>query len=102
MTSFENLMFWYLDSDNDVLCIQNQEELDDYLQSESSPLKLAIASSYDEGRIELESNNYACRNSTSVNSGNLAQSSYVKIPSQPNERNNVWLEGLESMVSESM
>ena len=88
MTSFENLMFWYLDSDNDVLCIQNQEELDDYLQSESSPLKLAIASSYDDGRIELESNDYACGNSTNVNSANLAQSTYVKIPSQHPERKN--------------
>ena len=72
MNSFESQMFWYLDSDNDVLCIQNQEELDDYLQSESSPLKLAIASTYDEGRIELESNNYACRNATSVDPGKLA------------------------------
>ena len=90
-------MFWYLDSDNDVLCIQNQEELDDYLQSESSPLKLAIGSSYDEGRIELESNNYALRSPLSDNSSKLAQSTYVKIPSQPMQNNFC----LESMVSES-
>ena len=58
----DSVKFWYNDSDGDVISITSQNDFDQYIEDlNGAQMRLAIASSLNEGKDQLNNDNFGSR-----------------------------------------